>query len=75
MAACQDCRYFVSRALCVAPQLVDLAKLVHDRPVPGTNMEALNMRLNQSLCGTPGYWFAQNPPTPPATVDLPATAP
>lgn len=75
MAACINCRYFVRGTICAAPQLVDLARLLHGEPLPGACVDVLAARLNQSLCGTPGYWFAANPPEPPKTVEIPATAP
>lgn len=73
--ACVTCRYFIAdKQLCAAPQLVDLARLVLDEPLPGASIGAFDARLNQTLCGTPGYWFAPDVPKTPATKPLPASA-
>ena len=73
--ACVGCRYFIAdRLLCAAPQLVDLARLVAGKPMPGASMGAFDTRLNQSLCGTPGYWFAADVAPAPETKPLQAGA-
>ena len=73
--SCVNCRYYsASLEARAAVQLGDLAKLVVGEPKLGASIPAFMARLNQSLCGTPGYWFAENPPPPPETKELPATA-
>ena len=74
MRFCCDCQFRVSASVCAAPQLIDLARLVDGVPRPGVTMPALQMRLNQATCGSPGYWFVEKPPAPPETKELPASA-
>ena len=73
--SCSRCRYFVAvHSVCAAPQLVDLARLVAGKPMPGASMGAFDTRLNQSLCGTPGYWFTADVAPAPETKPLQAGA-
>lgn len=73
--SCSHCEFFVADGLrCAAPQLVELARLVHGEERPGTTAPAILLRLNQSVCGTPGFWHVQKPEPVPQAKEFPATA-
>jgi hypothetical protein len=69
---CNECRYFIKDgAICAAPQLVDLARLVYGKPLPGASLPAFQAKLNQSWCGKPGWWFAPDVPASPSGTEDP----
>jgi hypothetical protein len=59
---------------CAAPQLVELSRLVLGMPHQGVSLPAFPLRLNQSVCGTPAFWFVQKPDAPPEAKEVPASA-
>jgi hypothetical protein len=73
--SCSECAFFVEIAgACAAPQLVELARLVHGEARNGTVAPALLLRLNQSVCGTPGFWHVPKPEPVPEAKEFPASA-